>query len=201
MARIPLDQNDDWQLADGGQDVRGWDVRAQDGNALGPIDRLIVNTETEAVEAVVLADGSQYEVDDLRFEDGVAYLGASVAPTANPMVDHAPMPEHDRASDRPGDLDGSHRRAHLDPDRAQYVGEFHSHYSEALAGTGIAYEVYHPAYRYGQALAREPHLAGHAFEEVEPEVRRRYTAQFPDTSYEQVRPALRYGFEQETTNG
>ena len=41
---VPLDQLDDYQVADGDPDVRGWEVIASDGRKVGEVDQLLVDT-------------------------------------------------------------------------------------------------------------------------------------------------------------
>jgi uncharacterized protein (TIGR02271 family) len=41
---IPLDELDDFKVADGDPDVRGWDVLSSDGRKIGAVDNLLVDT-------------------------------------------------------------------------------------------------------------------------------------------------------------
>jgi hypothetical protein len=41
---VPLDQLDDFRVADGDPDIRGWDVLAADGRKIGEVDELLVDT-------------------------------------------------------------------------------------------------------------------------------------------------------------
>ena len=41
---VPLDQLDDYEVADGDPDVRGWEVIASDGRRVGEVDHLLVDT-------------------------------------------------------------------------------------------------------------------------------------------------------------
>lgn len=41
---VPLDQLDDFKVADGDPDVRGWEVVASDGRKIGEVDQLLVDT-------------------------------------------------------------------------------------------------------------------------------------------------------------
>lgn len=42
---IPLDELDDFEVAEGDPDVRGWHVYARDGMRVGEVDELLVDTE------------------------------------------------------------------------------------------------------------------------------------------------------------
>ena len=41
---VPLDQLDDFEVADGEPDVRGWEVLAADGSRIGEVDDLLIDT-------------------------------------------------------------------------------------------------------------------------------------------------------------
>ena len=45
----PLDELDDFQVAEGDPDVRGWDVLAADGKSIGKVDQLLVDTGAKKV--------------------------------------------------------------------------------------------------------------------------------------------------------
>lgn len=40
---VPLDQLDDFEIADGDPDIRGWDVHSADGRKIGEVDDLLVD--------------------------------------------------------------------------------------------------------------------------------------------------------------
>ena len=46
---VPLDELDDYQVAEGDPDVRGWDVMASDGRKIGEVDELLVDTQAMKV--------------------------------------------------------------------------------------------------------------------------------------------------------
>ena len=41
---VPLDELDDFEIADGDPDVRGWEVRSADGRRIGEVDELLIDT-------------------------------------------------------------------------------------------------------------------------------------------------------------
>ncbi|HET7273834.1 MAG TPA: DUF2382 domain-containing protein [Longimicrobiaceae bacterium] len=41
---VPLDELDDFEIAEGDPDVRGWEVQASDGSKIGEVDNLLVDT-------------------------------------------------------------------------------------------------------------------------------------------------------------
>jgi sporulation protein YlmC with PRC-barrel domain len=46
---IPLDQLDDYEVAEGDPDVRGWEVIASDGRRIGEVDELLIDTQAMKV--------------------------------------------------------------------------------------------------------------------------------------------------------
>lgn len=46
---LPLDEMDDYEVAEGDPDVRGWDVVASDGQKIGEVERLLVDTVASKV--------------------------------------------------------------------------------------------------------------------------------------------------------
>ena len=61
MSRIALSDAGDWKLEfPEDQDIRGYRALDADGNQVGIVDTMIVNTEEERVDAIVLDDGTEY---------------------------------------------------------------------------------------------------------------------------------------------
>ena len=67
----------DRELEDQERDIRGWPVQDEAGNRVGTVDDLLLNTDTELVDVVVLDNGETYLVDDVRVEDEVVYLAGA----------------------------------------------------------------------------------------------------------------------------
>ena len=74
MTRAPLSQLDDWELVYDDQDIRGRPVRDEAGNQIGTVDEMIVNTDTEYVEAIVLDNGAEYPTSEIKIGDEAVYL-------------------------------------------------------------------------------------------------------------------------------
>jgi uncharacterized protein (TIGR02271 family) len=93
MARAPLSQLDDWELVDDDQDIRGWPVQDRDGNRLGTVRELIIDTDTELVEVIVLDNGQEYPNDDVELGRGVVYLRRAeiVEPVVEPVETVEPV--------------------------------------------------------------------------------------------------------------
>jgi hypothetical protein len=65
----------------------------------------------------------------------------------------------------------------FDPDSQVY----HEHYEHALADTGYPFDYYAPAYRYGFMLGRDARYQNRRWSEIEPDVRRNWEREHPDT--------------------
>jgi uncharacterized protein (TIGR02271 family) len=74
MARIPLSQTNDWELVNERQDIRGSKVQDVSGRPLGTVRDLIVNTDVEAVDGVILDNGRQYSTREIEIRDGIVCL-------------------------------------------------------------------------------------------------------------------------------
>lgn len=59
---------DDWKVADGDPDIRGWDVKTQDGRKLGTVEELIVDPAATTVRYMeVKVDGREAGTKDDRY--------------------------------------------------------------------------------------------------------------------------------------
>lgn len=97
---VPLDQLDDFQVAEGDPDVRGWEVRAADGRRIGEVDNLLIDTEAMKVRYldVDLNDHDRHilvpigyarldESEDHVFVDSLTSEGLATLP----VYDHQPL--------------------------------------------------------------------------------------------------------------
>ncbi len=71
----------DRELEDGEPDIRGWPVENRAGNRVGTVDDLLLNTETELVDALALDSGEKYPVEDVEIGDKNVYLLSAVGDT------------------------------------------------------------------------------------------------------------------------
>ncbi len=93
MPRVPLSQLEDWELVNDDQDIRGWPVQDQSGHRLGTVRELIVDTDTELVEQVVLDNGTEYPNDEIELGSGVVYLRRTEAVEREPVAEPVEIPE------------------------------------------------------------------------------------------------------------
>ena len=75
-----------------------------------------------------------------------------------------------------------------------YAGDFRSYYTQRLAKSGLGYEKYAPAFRFGHSLATNEPFRSQHWETIEPDVRRLWEEKNPGT-WEQVKDAIRFSWE------
>jgi sporulation protein YlmC with PRC-barrel domain len=183
MARVPLSNTGSWELSFDDQDVRGYEALDADGNHVGEVDRMIVNTDEKRVDAIVLHDGTEYPARDISIGDGVVYLTGSVPEHVDESV--TVYDDYGHVVERENVEAGSYD---------EYADDFRTHYDEAYAATGEDYDVYEPAYRYGYETAHHDDYRDRPYTEAEADLERGYATRYPNSRYDDVRDAVRYGY-------
>jgi len=183
MARVPLSNTGSWELSFDDQDVRGYEALDAEGNHVGEVDRMIVNTDEKRVDAVVLNDGTEYPARDVSIGDGVVYLTATVPENMAESV--TVYDDYGHVVERETVQEGSYD---------DYADAFRSHYSNAYAATGNEFDYYDSSYRYGYESAFEDSYRDRPYAEAEADLERDYVTRYPDRRYDEVRDAVRYGY-------
>jgi uncharacterized protein (TIGR02271 family) len=80
------------------------------------------------------------------------------------------------------------------PDDTDFRSDFQSRY----AASGASYDTYLPAYRYGYEMASNPRYRGRRFDEVESDLRKDYGQRYPNSAWERMKDAIRYGWDKVT---
>jgi uncharacterized protein (TIGR02271 family) len=83
----------------------------------------------------------------------------------------------------------------LGSDWNRFSTDFHNHYTTHYANSGLAYNVYEPAYRYGYTLGAAPEYRGRTWEQIEPEARRRWEREHHDSPWERFKDSVRYAWD------
>jgi hypothetical protein len=73
--------------------------------------------------------------------------------------------------------------------------DFRRHWQSAYGQTGGQYEDYDSAYRYGSTAAGSDRYRNYQWSEVEPDLRNDWEAVHPESTWEKVKDAVRYGAE------
>lgn len=83
-------------------------------------------------------------------------------------------------------------------DAAADDADFRSDFQSRYAASGASYDTYLPAYRYGYEMASNPQYRGRPFDEVEPDLRKDYGQRYPNSAWERMKDAIRYGWNKVT---
>jgi uncharacterized protein (TIGR02271 family) len=81
-----------------------------------------------------------------------------------------------------------------DDESAAYQRDFQTRY----ASSGEQFASYRPAYEYGYTSASDPRYSGRNFDDVEEDLRTDYLRRNPNSTWDRVRGAVRYGWERVT---
>jgi uncharacterized protein (TIGR02271 family) len=91
MALVALSQQDEYGLAQTEQDCRGWSVTDGAGTVLGTCTDMIVNTEAEQIDAIVLHTGVRIPAAAIILQSGTVRVGpiSGTMDQTRPVVDEA----------------------------------------------------------------------------------------------------------------
>jgi uncharacterized protein (TIGR02271 family) len=73
--------------------------------------------------------------------------------------------------------------------------DFRRHWQSAYGQSGGRYEDYDSAYRYGSTLSGTERFRNYRWDDVEPDVRRDWESSHPESTWDKVKDAVRYGVE------
>jgi len=79
-----------------------------------------------------------------------------------------------------------------------YNDDFKRDYEANYASSGVPYASMLPAYEYGYSTASDPRYRGKAWSDVESEVKTDYLRKNPNSTWDQIKGAVRYGWEKVT---
>ncbi len=78
--------------------------------------------------------------------------------------------------------------------------DFRTHWQTAYGQQGGRYEDYDAAYRYGSSLSGRDRFQADRWNEVEPQVRSEWETNHPESAWDKVKDAVRYGAQRVTNN-
>jgi len=76
--------------------------------------------------------------------------------------------------------------------------DYRTHWQTAYGTSGGRYEDYDTAYRYGSTMAGSERFKNYRWEDVEPDIRSDWERNHPESTWEKVKDAVRYGAERVT---
>ena len=79
---------------------------------------------------------------------------------------------------------------------AYYEPRYRRHFETNYGDSGSAFEEHDAAYRYGYTLATSPRYAGSSWSELEPVARELWRKRHPESGWEEVREAVRHGWQE-----
>jgi hypothetical protein len=79
MTHELFSESDNWEVENDGQDVRGWSVVDDQGQTIGKVSDMYVDTQTETIDRLVLDNGSEIDVNSLEVGDGEIRVASAMA--------------------------------------------------------------------------------------------------------------------------
>ncbi len=70
MAIVYYSQQDEYDLVNSGQDCMGWTVVDQAGNQLGTVSEMLINTDAEMVDSILIDRKKRISASDFTLRDG-----------------------------------------------------------------------------------------------------------------------------------
>jgi uncharacterized protein (TIGR02271 family) len=91
------------------------------------------------------------------------------------------------------------RRTEVDVQKLGTDEDFRQHFTSRYGSArGATYENYAPAYRYGYEMASDSRYRGKRWEDIEPTLRSDYERHYPNSTWEQMKESVRYGWDKVT---
>jgi sporulation protein YlmC with PRC-barrel domain len=206
MPRVRLSDTRDWELTDSDQDLRGRDLWDAHGHRLGEIRDMVVDTDTQRVDTIILDTGDEYRTQDLSIGDDAVYVlnydaGQQAAPGPVRRYEDNRLRRREGAPSEPPPLaDTPRQEARVGTAYPDHADTFRQHYDSAYGDAGLDFSDWEPAYRYGYDAAFDTDYAGRDYDSVEDTLRRGYYQRhgYPMSDrivWHQVRGAVRHAFE------
>jgi stress response protein YsnF len=96
------------------------------------------------------------------------------------------------------DLGKGNRTAAATGSTESYTDDFRNDFRTRYGSSGASYEDYEPAYTYGYTAANDPRYQGRSWDEVESDLRNDYGRRYPNSTWERMKDAIRYGWDKVT---
>lgn len=190
MTRVSLSDAGDYQLVNDEQDVRGRTVVDGDGQPLGTVESMLLDTDAELVTTLVLDNGTEIPVRDVTLGDNVVYYNAAGA-TSGGEADASTSDIRSGVTvfDDGGKVVRRERVAEMG-DASAYDADFQSHHAATYGASGRDYADTSAAYRYGYTSAHGDANRNRTYSDAEADLRTGYTG----ADFDADREAVRYGY-------
>jgi uncharacterized protein (TIGR02271 family) len=133
----------------------------------------VISKEARVVEEVLIGKETSQKTETVR--DSVRHTEVDVEQT-------------------PGSAGTNAGTAGIAYDDSDFRRDFTSNYGTSER----SYDDYAPSYRYGYDMASNPRYKGRSFSEAEPELQRDYASKYPNSTWEKMKNAVRYGWDKVT---
>lgn len=70
MAIVPYTRQDEYDVVNENQDCIGWTVTDQSGNDIGKVTEMLVNTDTEMVDSIIVDSNARIPASEIALRDG-----------------------------------------------------------------------------------------------------------------------------------
>ncbi len=188
MSRIALSDTGDWQLVNDGQDIRGYQVVDENGQPVGTVATMLVDTDSELVTTLVLDNGTEVPTAEVTIGENVVYLGTALEGAG---LEGAEIREGVTVFDDGGRVVRRESSADME-DFDTYADDFRTHHTATYGPAGRAYDDDLGAYRYGYTAAHGDTYRNRAYMDAENDLRTDYTA---GRDFDADREAVRYGYD------
>ncbi|MGE5623155.1 MAG: YsnF/AvaK domain-containing protein [Bacillota bacterium] len=94
--------------------------------------------------------------------------------------------------------DSGRRTDYADTAASADDADYRRHWQSAYGSTGGRYEDYDAAYRYGSTMAGSGRFQNYQWQDVEPQLRSDWETHHPESTWDKVKDAVRYGAERVT---
>lgn len=118
------------------------------------------------------------------------------APIREALLDAGALDVNERIG--PWNPEGSASAELLHNPYEQYEPDYRKDFQIRYAARGGTYDDYAHAYRYGHNLAGDPRYQDMSWAAIEPEARRDWESQYPESTWERFKLAIQHGWERVT---
>ena len=185
MSRVSLSDTGDYQLVNDAQDVRGYNVVDQNGQPVGVVETMVVDTDAELVSSLLLRDGTEIPARDVTIGENVVYLDRDgSAGAAGGVREGVTVFDGGRVVRREPVANAN---TNFDTD---FDDDFRGHHEATFGASGRSYDETSGAYRHGYTAAHDDAHRNRPFVDAEADLRSGYTA----GDFDADREAVRYGY-------
>jgi len=102
------------------------------------------------------------------------------------------------ATERTEEINDTVRRTDVEVEQLGDDSDFRRHWQSTYGAAGARYEDYDAAYRYGSSMVGTERFKNYRWQDAEPALRSDWEAHHPESAWEKVKDAVRYGAEKVT---